>query len=269
MKIQYALQTCDIASNQVEKRFCCETKHELIKKCVTSFFQSLHIAAEKEASFQHNVVILDDHSSQDTIYFLEKCVKIYSKNNVSVELIRLENRGIMNSIKSCYDWLIESDATCVYQVQDDYLFEPSAITEIIDMYINIFLETNTQSIVTPYNAPYLWYSENYKNKPTPRAIFIGLNRYWIQIYDLSCSFFTSRENMIKNKDLLDYFVSLNPNTGPDLENISLNKMLVKRGMLGVCPINSIALHMQSDYERDPYVDWKKLWDSINEDIISG
>lgn len=266
MRIHYALQTCDIASNQVEDRYCCNTKHELIRKCVTSFFQSLHTAAERERSFKHNVMIFDDHSTEDTIYFLEECVKIYSNYNVKVELTRLENRGIMNSIGACYNWLIESPADLVYQVQDDYLFENYAITEIIDIYLKLLNETKSEAIVTPYNAPYVW-NGDYKNRPTPRTIFFGEKRYWLQIYDISCSFLTSRKNFINNRDLLKYFLSLNPK-GPDLESISLNKILVERGVLGVCPFESIALHMQGEYEKDPYVDWKRLWDSINEDIIS-
>jgi hypothetical protein len=266
MKIHYALQTCDIASNQVESRYCCDSKSELIRKCVTSFFQSLHTAAERERSFEHVVMILDDHSTENTIYFLEECVKIYSKYNVKVELTRLKNRGIMNSIGACYNWLIESPADLVYQVQDDYLFTKSAITEVIDVYIRIINETGAESIVTPYNAPYTW-NGSYKNKPSPRTMFFGEKRYWIQIYDISCSFLTSKKNFINNKDLLDYFLTLDPK-GPELESVSLNKILVERGILGVSPIESIALHMQGEYEKDPYVDWKLLWDSIDEDIIS-
>ena len=266
MKIHYALQTCDIASNQVNDRYCCNSKTELIRKCVTSFFQSLHIAAERERSFKHVVMILDDHSTEDTIYFLEECVKIYSKHNISVQLTRLESYGIMNSINSCYSWLLENGKDLVYQVQDDYLFEKSAITEVIDTYIKIHFENQTQAIVTPYNAPYVW-NGSYKNKPTPRTIFFGEKRYWIQIYDISCSFLTSHRNLRLNKDILDFFVTLNPKT-PELESISLNKMLVERGLLGVCPFESIALHMQGEYEKDPYVDWKLLWDSIDEDIIN-
>ena len=265
MKLHYALQTCDIASNQVNDRYCCNTKTELIRKCVTSFFQSLHIAAERERSFEHVVMILDDHSTEDTIYFLEECVKIYSKYNVKIELTRLNDRGIMNSIGACYDWLIKSNADVVYQVQDDYLFTKYAITEVIDIYIKILRETGSESIVTPYNAPYVW-SGGYKNRPTPRTIFFGEKRYWIQIYDISCSFLTSHKNFLENKDLLDYFLTLNPKE-PELESASLNKILVQRGILGVCPFESIALHMQGEYEKDPYVDWKLLWDSIDEDII--
>ena len=210
-------------------------------------------------------MIFDDHSTEETIYFLQKCIKIYSNNNVTIDLTKLETRGIMSSIKRCYDWLLQNGTDLVYQVQDDYLFEKSAISEIIDTYFRIYNETKAESLVTPYNAPYLW-SQVYRNSTTPRTIFLGEKRYWIQIYDVSCSFLTSHKNFINNSDILDYFVSLDPRNS-ELEKISLNKMMVKRGHLAVCPFESIALHMQGDYEKDPYVDWKILWESINEDIV--
>jgi hypothetical protein len=167
----------------------------------------------------------------------------------------------MNSIRSCYEWLLENGDGLVYQVQDDYLFKESAVTEVIDVYFRILSETNTQSLVTPYNAPYLW-SIIYRNMTTPRTIFMGEKRYWIQIYDVSCSFLTSHKNFINNSDILEKFLNLDPRD-PELEKISLNKMMVERGHLALCPFESIALHMQGEYERDPYVDWKLLWESID------
>ena len=258
--IHYALQTCDISSNQVEKRFCCDSKAELIRKCVTSFFRSVHRAAERERGINHNIMIFDDHSTEETVYFLKECVRIYSKHNVVVQLTPLEKKGIMNSIGSCYDWMLDKGTDLVYQVQDDYLFDEYAVTEIIDTYFRILKDTNAESIVTPYNAPYLW-KDVYWNSTTPRTVFLGEKRYWIQIYDISCSFFTSHRNMYENRDILKEFLDLDPRN-PDLEKVSLNKIMVRRGKLAVCPFESIALHMQGEYERDPYVDWKPIWNSI-------
>jgi hypothetical protein len=258
--IHYALQTCDVSSNQVEKRFCCDSKAELIQKCVTSFFRSVHRAAERERSINHNIMIFDDHSTEETVYFLKECVKIYSTRNVVVQFTSLEKRGIMNSIGSCYDWMLNEGTDLVYQIQDDYLFDEYAVTEIIDTYFRILNEVQTEPIVTPYNAPYLW-KHTYKNSTTPRTIFLGEKRYWIQIYDISCSFLTSHRNLNENKDILEEFLNLDPRH-PELEKLSLNKLMVRRGKLAVCPFESIALHMQGEYEKDPYVDWKLIWEKI-------
>jgi hypothetical protein len=53
------------------------------------------------------------------------------------------------------------------------------------------------------------------------------------------------------------------NNNNDLENKSLNYMLTQRGVLGLVPINSVAFHLQSDLEKDPHIDYKPLWDSID------
>lgn len=265
MEIHYALQTCDVAFNQAEKRFCCETKAELIRKCVTSFFISVKTASELQPHVKHNIMIFDDNSTKETVEFLEKIIKKFSSDNIKVNLTGIESRSVMGSIRHCYEWLLANGKDLVYQVQDDYLFEKNAITETIDIFFRLSNEVNTQAIITPYNAPYLW-SVYYKNKTAPRTIFFGAYRYWIQIYDISCSFLTSHKVLTDNKDLLEVFLSMNPKD-PDLEKLSLNKILVQRGVLAVCPFESIALHMQTDYEKDPYVDWKKLWESVDENII--
>ena len=44
---------------------------------------------------------------------------------------------------------------------------------------------------------------------------------------------------------------------------SLNQMFTKKAVLGLMPIRSLSLHMQTELERDPYVDWQTLWDSID------
>lgn len=258
MYIHYALQTCDIASNQVDKRLYADTKAEILRKCVGSFFRSVHEAAKKERSIQHCIKIFDDRSTEETVVFLKTCVQIFSHDNVTIEFESISNHGIMNSITRCYEWLMLNGIDLGYQVQDDYLFEREAISEMLDIFFRVKSETKTNPIVTPYNAPYLW-SQTYRNSTTPRTVFLGEKRYWIQIYDISCSFMTTIENFINNKDILGYFVSLDPRD-PELEKISLNKMFVQRGMLGICPFESIALHMQGEYEKDPYIDWKRLWE---------
>ena len=44
--------------------------------------------------------------------------------------------------------------------------------------------------------------------------------------------------------------------------MSINKILVERGVLGIAPLRSLALHMQTEAEKDPYIDWKSWWDNI-------
>jgi hypothetical protein len=81
---------------------------------------------------------------------------------------------------------------------------------------------------------------------------------------MSCSFLTSHQQFSQHWDLYNYFFELiDKKETNKLENVSLNYMLAKRGVLGLIPINSLAFHLQSDLEKDPYIDWESLWNSIN------
>lgn len=264
IQIHYALQTCDIANNIVSNRITGTSKTEVSKRCVKSFLQSIEYAANQNENAIHTVKIFDDHSSDELVSYLKELTNIFSKNNIKIEFESLENRGIMNSIRACYTWLSEYGKDLVYQVQDDYLFDESAVYEMIDVWFQIYNECDkSECIISPYNMWHLW-ATSYRNRPTPRAIICGSKRYWIQYYDMSCSYMTSHSQFIKHWDLYEIFFSISPNKGINghLEAISLNYMLTQRGVLGVTPVNSLALHIQGQQEVDPYIDWKEKWNQI-------
>jgi hypothetical protein len=72
---------------------------------------------------------------------------------------------------------------------------------------------------------------------------------------------TTKQEFSKHWDMYEKFLSL-PSTYQKLEPESLNRIFVEKRTLGVQPVTSVALHMQSEYEKDPFIDWKQLWDSI-------
>lgn len=264
INFHYALQTCD--SNTTPNRYCSSDKAEITKKCTLSFLQSIKNAAERDVGQHqlHNIVIVDDNSSQSTITYLKKLIDHFNCENINIELHNLKNPGIMNSIRYCYEWLEKNGIDIVYQVQDDYLFEHTAVFEMIDIFMQIYQDCNTDAIITGYNDSYLL-NTAYKYKPIPRTIILGKYRYWMQIYDLSCTFLTSANQFKKNWDLYEIFLNL-PAKGTengDLESISLNYMLTQRNILGVSPLHSVALHLGYETEKDPYINWKLLWDSVN------
>lgn len=260
MNINYALQTCDKFNNQQITRYCSTNKNEVTKKCVTSFFNSIKYVSKIRPDDFHHITIFDDHSSEDCVKFLNKKCFEYSTNNIKVYLVQLKSGGIMNSIRSCYEWLKYSNADLVYQVQDDYLFLDSAIYELIDIFLQLKSDCKTDSIVIPFNSPTLW-NDTYRYQSTPRTIIPGVNRYWIQSYDIPCTFLTSHAQFIKHWGILERFLEKSP-TDERIEPDTLNKILTTRGVLGLLPISSIALHMQDNIIKDPYINWKFYWDEI-------
>lgn len=265
-KAHYALQICDIKSYQNQKRYASDNRTEISKKCIKSFLESIKLCSLTHPHINHNIAIIDDHSSPELNKFIKKSVIKYTSSSIQFNLIHLTDvTGISESIRYCYKWLRDNGEDFVYQVQDDYLFSPNAVGDMIDVYQQVFDETGSQCIVSSWNDSWLWLTA-YRNKPTPRTVIVGKRGYWIQYYDMSCSFLTSHHQFIQHWDLYDMFFymidRINKNNN-DLENKSLNYLLTQRGVLGIVPVNNISFHIQSDLEKDPHIDYKPLWDSID------
>lgn len=226
----YALQTCDSANNTTSNRYCSNNRAEITKKSVLSFFESIKNVTLQDVGDEqyHNIIIVDDNSSDSTLKFLHNIANHFKCDNIDINIHQIKDPGIMNSIKYCYEWLEKNGIDIVYQVQDDYLFEKTSIFEMIDIFVQLKRDCDTDAIVIGYNDPYLW-TYVYRYKPTPRAIFPGIHRYWMQTYDVSCTFLTSKKQFSNNWDLYKVFLDLPP-TGVNgkLENISLNYMFTKK-----------------------------------------
>lgn len=263
-QIHYALQTCDVKSYQGQKRFASDDRTLISKKCIKSFLESIKHCSEQKKSI-HHIAIIDDHCTPELKNFIQDCHKSFSSDKIIIEYIELSDTGIKKSIEYCYHWLQKNGKDLVYQVQDDYLFSKNAICDMIEIYEQIKIETNSDSIICPWNDSWLWLA-SYRNRATPRTVIVGKNGYWIQYYDMSCSYLTSHKQFSQNWDLYYRFFELidkKDKEKNDLENVSLNYMLTQRGILGLVPVNSVAFHLQSELEKDPHIDYLPLWNSIN------
>jgi hypothetical protein len=259
IKTTYALQTFDGGNNQNITRFATSDRSELTKKCVTSFLQSVVYCANNVPTSHHVVYIIDDGSSKPTQDWLSSIVELYQQDNVIINLQLHKALGVMGSVRKCYEILKNAQTDLVYQVQDDYLFDRDIVFECIDMFMQIQRDLNTHAIISPYNDSNSWQT-TYRYAVTPRMVVPGAKGYWIQMYDTSCSFLTSNIEFNKHWDLYEAF--LNHPMDHRLEADTLNKMFVDRGVLGLMRFNSGALHLQSDLDKDPYIDWKAKWEAI-------
>ena len=257
INIHYALQICDLSSNQNLQRYCSNDRTLISKKCVKSFFEAVKFVSKSNSDVKQTIKIFNDKSSKNLLDFIDKLILENTTENILVELETISESGVMNSVRACYNWLKDNGKDLVYQVQDDFLFYEDSIYQMIDVFMQVYSDTNQSSIISGYNDPYYW-TTSYRYKPTPRMVIPGSKQYWLQNYNLSCSFMTSYTQFNMNWDLLEYFCSLDPK-GKNLENVSLNKILVDRNQLGLIPFTSICLHMQSETEKDPYLNWESLW----------
>jgi hypothetical protein len=261
-KIHYAVQTCDVKSYQNAKRFCGDDRTLLSKKSIKSLINSIKKCVEINKETYHYVNIIEDKCTNDLIQFIKKIIKDESNSNINIELNSLSTKtGIVESIRSCYEWLDNNGKDIVFQIQDDYIFSLDSIYDSVEHFFTTLQDTQSHCIIQPHNDITYWHF-NYKNQSTPRLISLGKKGYWIQIYDTSCSFLTSHIQFKQHWDLYEKFFELIPKASIEnniLENRSLNYMFVKKNVLGLTPINTLTHHMQT--QPDLYVDWKPIWES--------
>lgn len=264
--IHYAFQICDIANREVENRICGPDRTLLSKKSFKSLMTSITNCIEKHTDTFHTIKIFNDRSTSELISFIQDIISKNTNNKIKIELCDTVEPGIVNSIQECYNWLQINGIDYVYQVQDDYLFRPSCITEMYELQGQMFAEIKQYPVLSPFNDFWLWKSI-YRNKCTPRTVILTHHRYWIQYYDMSCSFMTHHSIFSKYWDLYHLFfqyVKLSlENKVKGLENKSLNYMLTQRGEFGLVPIETLGFHLQSELEVDPFIDWKPYWDNID------
>lgn len=262
MKVHYAVQICDIANNQTNIRYHGGDRTSLSIKSIQSLINAVHFVSDQVPVVEHHILFVDDHSSIELKQFLNKVKNQNDSLNIIIQIVETQEQGLMSTVRTCYEWLRDNGTDLVYQIQDDYVFDRTSIMEMIDVFFQMKGECGTDIVISPFNDPWLWLGP-YRNKTTPRTVIAGKRRYWISFYDTSCSFMTSAYVLKSNWDLLDQFCNMPPlGIDGDLENVTLNKMFTERGILGLVPITSLALHVQSDLEKDPYIDWKQWWDSV-------
>lgn len=261
----YAVQVCDTKSNQNQVRYCTNDRTYLSKKSLVSLMDTINFCISINPNTYHVINFIIDDISQELNCFIDKIICYYSNNDkIKIFKTPVSFPGIMTSIKDCYEWLCKNGKQLVFQVQDDYLFHKTAIFEMADIWFQLYNDTKSDILVQPYNEYYHW-TTLYRYRPTPRVIIPGKNRYWVQIYDISCSFMTSVQQLQTQWDLCEKFCNMD-SLSKKLEAESLNYIMTRRGVLGLTPVQSLSLHMQSELEKDPYIDWKSWWDQVDIDF---
>ena len=261
--IHYAVQVCDTASREVSQRFAHEDRTVISKKSIASLLHAIDLATQRESSSQHHVILIADQCSQDLLHWIQQRIDHNTNPGLCIELMDLApETGIVASIRRCWEWLRDHGKDVVFQVQDDYLFEPQCVIESLDMLFGLLNSRGLHAVVQPFND--VWFWTLYENRQTPRLLVFGTSTYWIQIYDTSCSFVTTHQQFVSHWDLYEDFLDRLANQDSDLENRTLNQMFTQRGVWGFTPMMTLSHHLQ--IQPDPYRPWRPTWDATDIDI---
>jgi len=83
-------------------------------------------------------------------------MKEFDKDNISIVIEHLQTSGVMESIKACYQRMEDKGTDLVYQVQDDYLFTETAIFEMIDVFMQLRNDVQTDAVVASFHDHRYW-----------------------------------------------------------------------------------------------------------------
>lgn len=253
--LDVVLRTCDIANvhDDWRVRYHGIEKGNLIVGCLRSLVNSI----KKVSGTKIHLTILDDHSTEQVL----SKIREISNELENSKVISLEEKGYNNS--AYQQWILcrDSNADVVYSVEDDYIHCPTAIQEMLDSYQKFCDRLKRNDVVLfPFDEP----SEY---DPPNRTDFIvhGSARHWRTGVFTTNVMMTRPQLFRDNWQLFETLALkyngdyLNPRTEHYDEENTIWKIWKSNRAIRFNPIPSLALHMQFEQQRDPFIDWQKWW----------
>ena len=254
MSLEVILRTCDHSEVHTDWRirYSGLSKKDLIRGCVKSLINSCH----KIENIKFTV--LDDHSSNETLDWLSKTL---SESTLDFNIINLDDRGYNNSAYHQWKLCRDSKSNLVYSIEDDYLHCTSAIKEMIDSF-HLFCERikSDNIVLYPFDEPSEYNPPNRKD-----FIVHGSNRHWRTGIFTTQVLFCKPKLFQTNWDLFETLALkyngdyLKPRKEHYEESNTIWKLWSEGSTLRFNPIPSLALHMQFEQQKDPFIDWQKWW----------
>ena len=254
MSLEVVLRTCDHTNihNDWRVRYHDIPKKELVRGCLKSLIHSCQNVENLK------LTVLDDHSSQETVEQINEQLK---NSSLNYEFISLDQKGYNHSAHEQWKRCRDSEYDLVYSVEDDYLHCPTAIQEMIDSYFLFCDRLKKNNIVLyPFDEP----SEY---NPPKRNDFIvhGSNRHW------RTGIFTTQVLFCNPKVFQEYWEVfetlalkyngnyLEPREEHFEESNTIWNLWNNGPLLRFNPIPSLALHLQFEQQKDPFIDWQDWW----------
>ena len=254
---------------QNKKRLFEKNKSEYTFRSLNSIIKSLNHAKISAPNIKFDIVVIDQNSKKEDLDQIKKQlsnsnfkysivnldVNEFSKNikNINAKNENVTNNQISN-MSNIHKSLLFAKNQCddlIYFVEDDYLHEKNAITEMIFTYERICSQLNKEIILCPADYPYLYTKIDNTN------IFLGANRHWRKIDETLCTFLTSKIMIEKH---WSKFISM-----CQFEHYPFEKPLhdIYKSEYCLSPIPSLALHctnVNSVFGLSPNKKWIEIWE---------
>lgn len=250
MHLSILLRTHD-RSNLHGERYTGTPKSEVTYRALYSLVRSINeaLAAGVVKKESTTIAVLDDHSDHPDII-----QKILSRAWCESRFEALPTRGNNDSLLRCFQ-LAAQAPDLVYVVEDDYLHEPSAIGEMVENFMLFSRNLGKPVAIHPFNDP-----DNYlPHGMVPSYIVQGTKRYW-RTNDWSLGTFLIKSAMMRaHWDAFDRLARLYEK-GTGVTELNTLTPLWRKEITLFLPIPSLALHVQDEQHKDPYINWRAWWD---------
>jgi len=265
------IKTCTSVNlvSQNKKRIFEGNKSDYTFKTINSIIKSVVLAKKNMPSVGFKISVIDHNSGDaDLEVIREKLLK--SKINSQVFSINVEDfedqiekineknqevtqnmKATMCSIYNSFLLSLKDQKDLIYFVEDDYIHDENAITEMLFTYERISSQLKKELVMCPTDYPFLY------NKVDNTKIFLGNKKHWRSTQETLLTFLTSRNIIEKYWVLLENMCKL--------EHSPFEKPLHKIYETELCisPVPSLALHCtnaNSIFGLSPNLNWKELWE---------
>ena len=254
---------------QNKKRLFDKDKSEYTFRSLNSIILSLNKAKLSFPQIEFDLVIVDYNSNKNDLNQIKKQLeKSNFKNSIisldlnefkdKIKMTNAKNEKVtenqMSNMSNIHKSLLIAKNQCkdlIYFVEDDYLHQKEAITEMIFTYERISSQIDRELILCPADYPYLY------TKIDSTNIFLGSTKHWRVVDETLCTFLTSRTMLQKywNK-----FISM-----CQFEHYPFEQPLhdIYKSEYCLSPIPSLAVHctnINSIFGLSPTMNWKQVWD---------
>ena len=241
------LRTCDRVekfsrSTQEDRPRSFGSKPDIIRKCFDSLLDSVFHARSK--GLDVDLTIIDDKSSDEMRNHL--CTHRPTMSNGITNMFRdFQGTGNGASLKACYDHArggIFSDL--VFFIEDDYLFEETAIYECYSMALQGKKIFQKDVCIHPVDYP-----DRYTRQLDPSFIIVGEHRHWRTIKHTTGTFMITSE--ILKTQWNNYMAFADIGIKPGItEGNTINNVYDTYPCLS--PIPTLAEHYQENFTLSPY-----------------
>ena len=263
------IRTCASVNmlTQNKKRLFEKEKIEYTSRTIHSLLNSVKNNSQLN-KIKINFKVIDHNSSKQN---LEKINSIFKRFSTNYELINLDISNFKNEIENLNERgekvsinqmsnmaninksLLEAKKSedLIYFVEDDYLHQKHAISEMIFTYERLASQINKDLILCPTDYPYLYAKADITQN------FLGHNYHWRKVNETLCTFLTSK-NIIEK--YWDQYIGMCKKEHAPFEK-PLHRIYEKE--LCISPIPSLAVHftnINSIFGLSPNVDWEKIWE---------